>query len=216
MMDLFGVEQYQEVECDECKTVTKRTEPLLGLVLSLPDAPDHVAGNTDDAAGQDSFVHLLDCFKSLRATGRFEEENQFDCDVCQAKKDAEWRVTLERRPPSLLISLRRTLWSKEKGLHKDGRSVKFPLDLDASDLLGVGSERSPDEDFESGRYELVGVVSHSGSSPFVGHYICYARNANQWFLFNDARVTPASESSVLEVQAFILMYEMRGIPSVND
>ena len=215
MMDLFGVEQYQEVECDKCKTITKKTEPLLGLVLSLPEESKHVTGNADDAAAQGSDVHLLDCFKSLQATGRFEGQNQFDCDVCRAKQDAEWRVALKRRPPSLLISLRRTLWDSERGLHKDGRMVKFPLKLDTSELLGVGRGRSPDDDFVSCHYELVAVVSHSGSSPFVGHYICYARNDDRWFLFNDARVTPATESSVLEVEAFILLYEMCRIPSIN-
>ena len=218
MMDLFGVDQYQEVQCDECKTVTKRTEPLLGLVLSLPDdEPDNEADITDEEAGNENDIHLLDCFKSLQATGRFVGENQFDCDVCRAKMDAEWRVTLQRRPQALLISLRRTLWDKEKGLHKDERTVKFPIELDASDLLEMGSkEKSPDDDFEGCHYELVAVVSHSGSSPFVGHYICYARNDDKWFLFNDSSVTPATESSVLEVQAFILLYERRGIPSVND
>ncbi|KAL7538838.1 hypothetical protein ACHAXR_008821 [Thalassiosira sp. AJA248-18] len=213
MMDLFGVDQYQEVHCDECKTVTKKTEPLLGLVLSLPD-------KLDAEVGSGSTIDLLDCFQSLQATGRFVGENQFDCDVCHAKADAEWRVTLQRRPQSLLISLRRTLWDKVKGLHKDSRRVQFPSELDASDLLGMGNEKSPDEDFDGCHYRLVAVVSHSGSSPFVGHYICYARNSddnnNKWFLFNDSSVTPATESSVLDAEAFILLYERQTIPSVND
>ena len=211
MMDLFGVDQYQEVQCDECNTITKRTEPLLGLVLSLPDKTTNSDGST---------IELLDCFKSLQSTGRFDGENQFDCDTCKAKKDAEWRVTLQRRPQSLLISLRRTMWDKVSGLHKDSRRVKFPIEFDASELLGVGKEKSPDADFEGCHYKLVAVVSHSGSSPFVGHYICYARNSddesNKWYLFNDSSVTPATESSVLEVEAFILLYERQTIPSVND
>lgn len=204
MLDLFGIDQYQEVQCDECKTVSKKTEPLLGLVLSLPD---EVNANP---------IQLLDCFKSLQATGRFVDENQFDCDVCQAKKDAEWRVTLQRRPQSLLISFRRTLWNKERGLHKDSRRVKFPIELDASNLISVGNAKIPDDDFEGCHYTLKAVVSHSGSSPFVGHYIAYARSSSKWFLFNDSSVTPATESSVLDVQAFILLYERRTIPSIND
>jgi ubiquitin C-terminal hydrolase len=221
MMDLFGVDQYQEVQCDECKTVTKRTEPLLGLVLSLPDKDDIKAGKTDEdtrilrSHSNIGAVDLLDCFKSLQTTGRFVGENQFDCDVCRAKKDAEWRVTLHRRPQSLLISLRRTLWNKEKGLHKDSRRVNFPIELDASDLLGVGEEKSPDDDFEGCHYKLVAVVSHSGSSPFVGHYISYVRSSDKWFLFNDSSVTPASDSSVLEAEAFILLYERQTLPSVT-
>ncbi len=127
LMDLFGVDQYQEVQCDECKTVTKKTEPLLGVVLSLPDEDTvKTKGKEkyDDAsyekmAVEQGVINLLDCFDSLRTTGRFVGENQFDCDTCHAKKDASWSVSLQRRPQSLLISFQRTLWTLEKGLHKD-------------------------------------------------------------------------------------------------
>ena len=183
-MDLFGIEQYQEVQCDECKTVTKKTEPLLGLVLSLPD---------EEIRNSNNHIQLFDCFQSLRSTGLFVGDDQFFCDTCNAKKDAVWRVVLQGRPQSLLISLRRTLWDKVKGLHKDSRRVEFPVELDASDYLDVGNEKGVDD----GRYTLSAVVSHSGSSPFVGHYIAYARNVSGWFLFNDSRVTAVTESNIL-------------------
>ncbi|KAL3826983.1 hypothetical protein ACHAXA_000047 [Cyclostephanos tholiformis] len=201
-MDLFGIEQYQEVQCDECKTVTKKTEPLLGLVLSLPD---------EEIRNSNNHIQLFDCFQSLRSTGLFVGDDQFFCDTCNAKKDAVWRVVLQGRPQSLLISLRRTLWDKVKGLHKDSRRVEFPVELDASDYLDVGNEKGVDD----GRYTLSAVVSHSGSSPFVGHYIAYARNVSGWFLFNDSRVTAVTESNILDVEAFILLYERRTISSIE-
>ena len=213
MLDLFGIEQYQEVKCDECKTISKKVEPLLGLVLSIPDEVE-----PDDETMSEAFtsIHLTDCFKSLQASGRFIEDNKFECDVCQEKKDASWRVTLQRRPQSLLISFRRTLWTKKKGLHKDSRKIVFPLELDASNLLGVGNEKTPDSDFDGCHYTLQAVVSHSGSSPLVGHYICYGKIGNDWYLFNDSHVSPATESNVLEVEAFILLYERRTIPSIDE
>ena len=227
MMDLFGVDQYQQVQCDECKTVTKRTEPLLGLVLSLPDnqsnkdASDDDDDDDDDAAeaeketkSESNFIDLIDCVKSLRNTGRFAGDDKFDCETCKEKKEASWNVTLQKRPQSLLISFRRTLWSIEKGVHKDSRQVNFPLELDASEILDVGNEKSPDDDFESCHYNLTSVVSHSGTTPFVGHYIAYARNGDRWFLFNDSSVTSVKEAEVLEAEAFILLYERRGIPAV--
>ena len=213
MLDLFGIEQYQEVECDQCKTISKKVEPLLGLVLSIPDEVE-----PDDETMAEAFtsIHLTDCFKSLQASGRFIEDNKFECDVCQEKKDASWRVTLQRRPQSLLISFRRTQWTKKKGLHKDSRKIVFPLELDASNLLGASNEKTPDSDFDGCHYSLQAVVSHSGSSPLVGHYICYAKVGTDWFLFNDSHVSPATESNVLEVEAFILLYERRTIPSIDE
>ena len=68
--------------------------------------------------------------------------------------------------------------------------MEFPIKLDASDLLDVGNKKSIDEDFDSCHYTLSAVVSHSGSSPFLGHYIAYARNPTGWFLLNDSSVMP--------------------------
>ncbi|KAL7493217.1 hypothetical protein ACHAWT_002257 [Skeletonema menzelii] len=223
MMDLFGVDQFQQVQCDECRTVTKRTEPLLGLVLSLPDDKGNNEDSDDSstqapakaADDRGNNIDLLDCVKSLRNSGRFTGDDKFDCETCKEKKDASWNVTLQKRPQSLLISFRRTLWTIEKGVHKDSRQVRFPLKLDASEILDVGSDsQSPDDDFESCHYNLTSIVSHSGSTPFVGHYIAYARNGHEWFLFNDSSVTEVKESEVLEAEAFILLYERSEIPAV--
>ena len=49
--------------------------------------------------------------------------------------------------------------------------------------------------------------------------ICYAadsNNDNKWSLFNDSSVTPATEANVLEVEAFILLYERQTMPSINE
>lgn len=220
MMDLFGIDQYQEVKCDNCNTVTRRTEPLLGLMLSLPDASESIEEGIEedtDTIFPEHEIDLLDCFKSLQTTGRFVGDNQFDCDTCKGKQDASWSVSLQRRPQSILISLRRTLWNAEKGLHKDSRRVKFPIELDCTDLLDLEKDKPlPDEDFEGCHYKLNSVVSHSGSSPFVGHYISWCRVDDKWFLFNDSSVTESTEASVLNAEAFILLYERRSIPSVES
>ena len=206
MMDLFGIEQYQEVKCDKCGTLTKKTEPLLGLVLSLPDEEEKSNGSCH--------IQLFDCFKSLQSTGLFVGENQFFCDQCNAKEDAKWKVVLQRRPQSLLISLRRTLWNKAKGVHKDSRRVEFPIELDASDLLAVGNEKGDDE-FDGCLFTLKALVSHSGKDPFVGHYIAYARSSTGWYLFNDSSVTSVTESNVLDAEAYILLYERRTISGMQ-
>ncbi|KAF8368018.1 usp-5 [Pristionchus pacificus] len=40
----------------------------------------------------------------------------------------------------------------------------------------------------SGKYELVSFISHMGSSPHSGHYVCHALRSNRWILFNDEKV----------------------------
>jgi len=215
MMDLFGIDQYQEVKCDKCMVVTKRTEPMLGLMLSLPDENDCMEGIEEDEniCIETSEIDLIDCFKSIQSTGRFVDDNQFDCDTCKGKQNASWSVSLQRRPQSVLISLRRTLWNTEKGLRKDSRRVKFPIEFDCSGLLDLERDRTPPDKISEGcHYQLISVISHSGSSPLVGHYICWCRVENKWFLFNDSSVTESTEASVLNAEAFILLYERKSTP----
>ena len=64
------------------------------------------------------------------------------------------------------------------------------------------------------RYELVGLVEHSGTYR-DGHYTAYVRmpaadglGAPNWNLFSDSKVTPASEATVLSAQAFLLFYSL--------
>lgn len=62
------------------------------------------------------------------------------------------------------------------------------------------------------RYELFGVVSHSGSLG-GGHYVAYTRRRvpesgeSEWQYASDSHVSPVSEAEVLRQQAYLLMYE---------
>ncbi|VDM96536.1 unnamed protein product [Thelazia callipaeda] len=40
----------------------------------------------------------------------------------------------------------------------------------------------------SGRYHLIGFISHMGSSPFSGHYVAHMKKDSKWYLFNDEKV----------------------------
>lgn len=219
LTDLFGIEQRQEVTCDDCGTLTVRTEPLLGLYLSLPPA-----------VGRRRHVTLRECLEHETASTRLTGDNIFECDTCKGKRNATKTIQLGRRPQTLLFSFRRTLWNKSKGLHKDGRRVEFPLDFDATLLLNGHDGGEKDE---SCHYRLAAVVSHSGSSPQCGHYFAHCRvtawsnvasvadlnqsvsDGGKWYLFNDSIVTPAQEKDVLNAEAFILLYERMHSPLLD-
>ena len=40
----------------------------------------------------------------------------------------------------------------------------------------------------TGRYELIGLVSHLGTSTSVGHYVAHIRKGSDWIIFNDQHV----------------------------
>lgn len=54
-------------------------------------------------------------------------------------------------------------------------------------------------------YDLSAVVVHKGKME-SGHYICYCREGNDWFMFDDSKVVLVSETEVLEANAYLLFY----------
>ena len=78
-----------------------------------------------------------------------------------------------------------------------------PIDLDPSGATPL-SARSP------GWYDLSTVVVHVGKMD-AGHYICFCRRDDQWFKFDDSKVTLATESQVLDADAYLLFYIVRGL-----
>jgi ubiquitin carboxyl-terminal hydrolase 22/27/51 len=66
---------------------------------------------------------------------------------------------------------------------------------------------SADEDPDStiGKYTLSAVIVHKGGID-SGHYVAYAREGRDWFLFDDSKVVLASEGEVLGAQGYLLVY----------
>ena len=61
-----------------------------------------------------------------------------------------------------------------------------------------------------GWYDLSTVVMHVGKMD-AGHYLCYCRRDDQWFKFDDSKVTLADESTVLHADAYMLFYVVRSL-----
>ncbi|KEH30645.1 putative ubiquitinyl hydrolase 1 [Medicago truncatula] len=104
-------------------------------------------------------------------------------------------VSLTSFPAYLVLHMQR--YVMEQGvLKKLDVSVAVPKILDISGMRSKG--RQPGEELYSdthvtdeylpdgkGRYQLLGFVSHVGSSMDTGHYIAYVRKLDRWVLFDD-------------------------------
>ncbi|CAI2296626.1 unnamed protein product [Caenorhabditis sp. 36 PRJEB53466] len=55
--------------------------------------------------------------------------------------------------------------------------------------------RNPDKVYRdgSGRYKLIGMISHMGSRPDCGHYVAHVYKDGRWVLFNDEKVAISQE-----------------------
>lgn len=65
-------------------------------------------------------------------------------------------------------------------------------------------------------YHLSSVIVHKGEIN-SGHYVNYAREGNDWFLFDDSKVVLVNESEVLKAEAYLLLYVLDDLtPWIDD
>ena len=155
--------------------------------------------------------------QSLRSLVKFEllhGENQYFCEVCNSKSDAEKGYKLKQIPPILTFSLNRFEYDLQTLERKKvTKKFEFPLELDMQEFLGQES-----------KYELFAVIIHIGSA-HSGHYHAYIRDLlgtgvwepvteeskefqdlqtelsneelhQNWFDFNDTSVTPIKSGKI--------------------
>jgi ubiquitin carboxyl-terminal hydrolase 22/27/51 len=103
--------------------------------------------------------------------------------------------------------------------------VSFPLRLDVNPYTtpyqqilkkSAKTGNSPPRNYNTNTpansvvYELSCVIVHKGKID-SGHYVNYAREGNDWFLFDDSKVVLASEAEVLAAEAYLLFYMVGGL-----
>ena len=59
-------------------------------------------------------------------------------------------------------------------------------------------------------YNLSAVIVHKGEIN-SGHYVNYAREGKDWFLFDDSKVVLVNEAEVLGAEAYLLLYVLRDV-----
>lgn len=62
-------------------------------------------------------------------------------------------------------------------------------------------------------YDLFTVVVHEGSMN-TGHYTNFSKWREQWYRFDDDKVTPAKLGDVLGARAYQLCYKRRSLKNV--
>jgi ubiquitin C-terminal hydrolase len=138
---------------------------------------------------------LYDCADLYCQSEQLSLGNEWECDNCGRRVLATKTTSIDKFAPCVAIHLRR-FTNTPAGMTKNNTPVTYPLEFDASRY-----------DKDAGIYELESVICHSGTMA-GGHYICYVKNGNQWFLCNDALVTTVSETQVLSQTqgAYVFMY----------
>lgn len=107
----------------------------------------------------------------------FRGNNMYNCTVCEKLRNGVKQCRLKSLPEILCIHLKRfrhdTLYNT-----KINTKITFPLrELDLQPYMMETQEETEDESEEQNYvYDLIGIVSHRGSSVDFGHYIAYCVN----------------------------------------
>ncbi|KAL9997657.1 putative ubiquitinyl hydrolase 1 [Helianthus debilis subsp. tardiflorus] len=173
-------------------------------------------GKSEDGQDAESFSvnGLAESSKNEKVLeGQHEEDSSEDEEVdskcVMVARDASKRILISRAPPVLTIHLKRFSQDARGRLSKLNGHVNFGETIDLKPYM----DPSCCKDRETYKYELVGVVEHSGTMR-GGHYVAYVKgvakgnsNNSLWYHASDAYIREASLQEVLGCEAYILFYK---------
>ena len=140
---------------------------------------------------QNNIVGIIDCFDYNQKQEFMMGQNQIYCNYCHQMANAMTQTKIVYSPNILVINLNR------------GKGLMYNITINFGEYLELRDyvyyKDSPHY------YELIGVVTHLGTSDMGGHFIAFCKNSNncKWYKFNDAIVT---ETSFKEVISFGVPY----------
>jgi len=209
------------VTCDDCKNKTNAVDPFMDLSLDLRiqtkkrrlngTSKANSDSKDDSKKDGDSGMRLEECLTRFTNEEKLARE-EYTCQKCAKQRDAAKQLSIKRLPPVLSIHLKRFSHTKDKS-SKLETPVSFPLTLDMAPYTTSHQNtmsKPQHSAFETAassaaKYTLSAVIVHKGEIN-SGHYVSYAREGKDWFLFDDSKVVLAAESEVLAAQAYLLVY----------
>ena len=178
------------VECNKCKNKSLDMCPSDIMCVSIPSSLE-------------SGITIYDCLNDMFKI----EDIEYKCEKCGNAGENKSEKKLLTRPKSLIIKIKRYELVGDT-LIKIKKYIQYPLVLDIKNYyLG--------EDIDT-KYELYGIINHSGIGLDSGHYYSFIRNTEQdgsfsdnWQCCNDERVSGISQDDVLSsANAYILFYNL--------
>ncbi|XP_040820016.1 ubiquitin carboxyl-terminal hydrolase 35 [Ochotona curzoniae] len=217
-------EEEEKVKKEKEETETEKEKDEDGLGPGIAAAATTPTPTGEPSSGSEGSRSVLDLVNYFLSPERLTAENRYHCESCASLQDAEKVVELSQGPRYLILTLLRFSFDlRTMRRRKILDDVALPLLLRLPLAGGHGQA-----------YDLCSVVVHSGVSSESGHYYCYAREGaarpaasalgasdrpepdNQWYLFNDTRVSFSSFESVSNVTSFfpkdtayVLFYRQR-------
>lgn len=201
-----------EVKCEKCGNVTSTMDPILDISLE-------VEGDKDSEATLGSCLRKFTKPETLGS-------KEYSCSKCkQAPHQVTKQLSIRELPPVLSVQFKRFehRTGDKAAAKKIDTRVRFPASINMAPYTtfavsgsGKGPSKGktkypnsdpfpypgPDAMYE---YDLFAVICHEGQID-NGHYTNFARFQDEWYRFDDEKVTPATLTQCLKSSAYMCFY----------
>ncbi|KII89707.1 hypothetical protein PLICRDRAFT_685039 [Plicaturopsis crispa FD-325 SS-3] len=208
----FAGQLQSDVTCERCGNTTSTVDPMLDVSLELKGV-----------GGENTLAACLRRFTHPEKLG----PKEYTCSKCKTSHESSKRLSIRKLPPVLSFQFKRFehKTSDKSSAHKIDTPIRFPAELDMAPYttlvmkahekeVGKGSEKSPILSYPGPEamyeYDLFAVVNHEGQID-NGHYTNFARFQDEWYRFDDEKVTYSSLGACLNssTPAYMCFYVKR-------
>ncbi|THG96241.1 hypothetical protein EW026_g5561 [Hermanssonia centrifuga] len=171
---------------------------------------------------------MFDISLEVEAKGELRERGSHDCFLSKKVRDylsinayASKRLSIRRLPPVLSFQFKRFEHptTDKTSARKIESRVRIAARLNMAEFTTVALKTQekggkagtpstypgPDAMYE---YDLFSVICHEGQID-NGHYTCFTRYNDEWYRFDDEKVTHSSLGACLKSQAYMCFYVKR-------
>ncbi|KAF8872581.1 cysteine proteinase [Infundibulicybe gibba] len=207
----FAGQLQSDVKCERCGNVTSTVDPMLDISLELK-------GKGNEVVSENTLAACLRRFTQPEKLG----PKEYSCAKCgkSSSHEASKRLSVRKLPPVLSFQLKRFEHkiSDKTSARKIDTPIRFPASLNMAPYTTLvmkeaekGSSGSdytsfgPDVMYE---YDLFAVINHEGQIN-NGHYTNFARFQDEWYRFDDDKVTHSNLGACLNSTAYMCFYAKR-------
>ena len=202
--DLFYAMNCNMTQCGGCGSTSFNYQIYFFLIFPLEEVRKfRLAQYGMNNIYPSDTVDIFDCFNYEKKINVMGGDNAMYCNYCKQTCQSSMCTLLTTGPEILIIILNRG-----QGIQFNVKII-FPLELDLSHYIELQNTGC--------FYELIGVITHLGSSDMGGHFIAYIKSyhpndCNRWYRFNDSLVTPVNDFNKEVVQfgmPYLLFYKKK-------
>ncbi|PFH51097.1 hypothetical protein AMATHDRAFT_143422 [Amanita thiersii Skay4041] len=227
----FAGQLQSDVKCERCGNVTSTVDPMLDISLELKGIKNGSGSSTRGSpttlgtGDNNSNNNLAACLRRFTQPEKLGPK-EYSCSKCaKSSHEASKRLSIRKLPPVLSFQFKRF---EHKGLDKSSSTrkiesqIRFPATLNMAPYTTLYMRKSekennntnngsftsypgPDSIYE---YDLFAVINHEGQMN-NGHYTNFARFGDEWYRFDDDKVTHTTLGACLKSAAYMCFYVKR-------